>query len=69
MKWEYCAINDNLDKGKKFLKFFAEGTPKEIGNVHQTMVELGQDDWELVTLTQINEPNARVYYFKRPSSN
>ena len=69
MIWEYCAINDHLDKKKKFLKFFAEGKPSEIEDVHKTMVKLGQEGWELVTLTQISEPNARVYYFKRPISN
>ncbi len=65
-KWEYCAINANMDTGKKILKLFKEEAPQEIENVHKTMVTLGEDGWELVNLTQISQPNARVYYFKRP---
>lgn len=65
-QWEYCAIRANINDSKKFLKIFAEGKPSAIEDVHKTMVQLGQEGWELVTLTQISQPDARVYYFKRP---
>ncbi len=68
-KWEYCAIRSSIADGKDFLKLFSASAgepPKEIKDVHQTIAKLGLEGWELVTLTQINQPDARVYYFKRP---
>ena len=68
-KWEYCAIRSNVGDGKNFLKFFdasGEGGPKEVSDAHQTIAQLGLEGWELVTLTQISQPDARVYYLKRP---
>ena len=65
--WEYCAIRANVNDNKKFLKYFDAGKPETIEDVHATIARLGHDGWELVTLTQISQPDARVYYFKRPS--
>ena len=64
--WEYCAIRADINSGKNYLKFFSEGTPSEINDVHESCAQLGRDGWELVTLTQISQPDSRVYYFKRP---
>ncbi|MFQ5570641.1 MAG: hypothetical protein ACE5G0_13240 [Rhodothermales bacterium] len=66
VKWEYCALRANINDGKKFLKYFAAGKPSSIEDIHRTMAELGQEGWELVSLAQISQPDARVYYFKRP---
>ncbi|MCE7736288.1 MAG: hypothetical protein GPJ54_15515 [Candidatus Heimdallarchaeota archaeon] len=66
--WQYCAINDNIDKKVKKLKFFdADGNHKvsEIQDVHMEIAKLGNEGWELVTLQQISQPNARVYYLKK----
>lgn len=66
--WQYCAINDNIDKKVKKLKFFdADGNHKvsEIQDVHLEIAKLGNEGWELVTLQQISQPNARVYYLKK----
>ncbi|MHA2030387.1 MAG: hypothetical protein ACW99A_16920 [Candidatus Kariarchaeaceae archaeon] len=66
--WKYCAINDNLDKKVKKLKFFdSEGnhTVTDIQDVHMEIAKLGGEGWELVTLQQISQPNARVYYMKK----
>ncbi len=67
-KWQYCAINDNLDTKVKKLKFFyADGNHKgsKVDDIHKEIAKLGNKGWELVSLHQINQPNARVYYFKK----
>ncbi|MDX1521855.1 MAG: hypothetical protein R3264_09525 [Anaerolineae bacterium] len=64
--WEYCAIRADINSGKNYLKFFSEGSPSEIKDVHESCAQLGREGWELVTLTQISQPDSRVYYFKRP---
>ena len=70
-KWEYCAIRANLGSDVKKLKFFS-ATPdseiRDIADVHQTIAQLGTEGWEMVSLVQISQPDARVYYFKRPVS-
>ncbi|OLS28187.1 MAG: hypothetical protein HeimC2_08420 [Candidatus Heimdallarchaeota archaeon LC_2] len=66
--WKYCAINDSFEKQVKKLKFFdSEGnhTVTEIQDVHKEIAKLGEDGWELVSLQQISQPNARVYYLKK----
>ena len=69
-KWEYCAIRANIGDDVKKLKFF-NPTPEaeilDIEDVHQTIAKLGQEGWELVSLAQISQPDARVYYMKRPA--
>ncbi len=67
--WEYCAIRDMIGSEVTKLKFFSTGPDSEIrdiDDVHQTIAQLGQDGWEMVSLVQISQPDARVYYFKRP---
>ncbi len=64
--WEYCAIRTNINQEKKVLKYFSEGKAEPIEDVHAAIARLGQNGWEMITLTQISEPDARVYYFKRP---
>lgn len=67
--WEYCAIRANIGSEVKKLKFFSptpESEIRDIDDVHQTIAQLGEDGWEMVSLVQIAEPDARVYYFKRP---
>lgn len=70
-KWEYCAIRSNIEDDRNFLKHFTadsdEGKVSEVEDVHQTTAQLGTEGWELVTLQQISDPDARVYYFKRPT--
>lgn len=68
-KWEYCAIRADVGGGAMKLKFLSKGPDPEIrdiSDVHTTMATLGEDGWELISLAQISEPDARVYYFKRP---
>ncbi len=69
-KWEYCAIRDSLTGEGRKLKFFSS-TPdakvEDIDDVHKSIAKLGEDGWEMVSLTQISQPDARVYYFKRPA--
>ena len=68
-KWEYCAIRGDLEGGAKKLKFFSP-TPnsevRDVEDIHQSIAQLGLEGWELVSLAQISQPDARVYYFKRP---
>ncbi len=66
--WEYCAIRADINSGKNYLKFFCEGAASEIPDVHKACHELGQKGWEMITLTQISQPDSRVYYFKRPQA-
>ncbi len=66
--WEYCAIRANVGGDKKFLKYFSDGQKTPIEDIHGTIAALGREGWEMVTLTQISNPDARVYYFKRPST-
>lgn len=72
VKFEYCALKSDLDGAKETkLKFFnAEGKHKgeKVTDIHRKIAELGHDGWDLVTLTQISDPNARVYYFKKELS-
>ena len=59
----------NIDGSFKKVKFFdAEGkhTASDITDPHTEIAKLGNDGWEMVTLAQIQSPDARVYYFKRP---
>ena len=66
--WQYCAIRMNIDGSAKKLKYFdAEGNHKgsDIEDPHKEIAKLGLEGWELVSLTQIQKPDARVYYFKR----
>ena len=66
--WEYCALRMNIDGSAKKLKFFdADGNHKvsDITDPHLEIAKLGNDGWELITLTQIQKPDARVYYLKR----
>ena len=66
--WLYCAINDNLTNNSKKLKlFYPDGNHHvtEIQDVHKEIAKLGKKGWELITLQQITQPNARVYYFKK----
>ena len=67
--YEYCAIKTDLDGDKETkLKFFdAKGEHKgsKITDVNRKIAELGIEGWELVTLVQLTDPKARVYYFKR----
>jgi len=69
-KWEYCAIRASINGEVKKLKYFSS-TPDakvvDIDDVHQSIAKLGEDGWEMVTLAQISQPDARVYYFKRPA--
>ena len=69
-KWEYCAIRASINGEVIKLKFFSS-TPDakvvDIDDVHQSIAKLGEDGWEMVTLAQISQPDARVYYFKRPA--
>ena len=69
VKWEYCALKEDLGEGKtKKMKIFdSAGGHKgsKIDDMHQQIAVLGQDGWELVTLTEISNPAGRVYYFKR----
>ena len=68
-KWVYCAIKEDLGESKiKKLKFFSSsGDHKgsKIDDIHQEIAKLGEDGWELVTLTEIHSPSGRVYYFKK----
>jgi hypothetical protein len=67
-RWEYSAIRDNLGSDVKKLKYFSNGPDSEIqdvDDVHRTIAQLGKDGWEMVSLVQISQPDARVYYFKR----
>ena len=66
--WKYCAIRAQIDGSIKKLKFFdADGNHKvtDIKDPHLEIAKLGQDGWEMVTLTEITNPNSRVYYFKK----
>ncbi len=69
-KWEYCAIRASINGEVMKLKYFSS-TPDakvvDIDDVHQSIAKLGEDGWEMVTLAQISQPDARVYYFKRPA--
>ena len=68
-KWEYCAVRASLNGEVKKLKYFSSSPdPKveDVDDVHQAIAKLGEDGWEMVTLAQISQPDARVYYFKRP---
>ena len=68
-KWEYCAIRASVDGKVKKLKSFSptgEHSASDIEDVHLEIAKLGNESWELVTLTQISNPDSRVYYFKRP---
>jgi hypothetical protein len=70
-KWEYCAIRADLRGEVKKLKFLSSGPDSEIqdiADVHMTMASLGEQGWEMISLIQISEPDARVYYFKRPAA-
>ncbi len=70
-KWEYCAIRSDIRGGAKKLKFLNSGPEAEvrdIEDIHRTMASLGEQGWEMVSLVQISEPDARVYYFKRPAA-
>jgi hypothetical protein len=40
----------------------------DITDPHMEIAKLGNDSWELVSLAQIQSPDARVYYFKRPKN-
>ena len=68
-KWKYCAIKKELDDTKvlKLKMFDAAGKHKgsKIPDVHQEIAKLGDDGWELITLTEITQPHAIVYYFKK----
>jgi hypothetical protein len=70
-KWEYCAIKiNNTEDKKKVLKYFSptkDHKLEEITDPHETIAKLGNDGWELIFLTDLREPNAKVYYFKRPN--
>ncbi|MHA2336355.1 MAG: hypothetical protein ACXACX_03590 [Candidatus Hodarchaeales archaeon] len=67
-KFEYCAIRASIDGKVKKLKFFSstgEHSVTDIEDIHLEIAKLGNESWELVTLTQITSPDSRVYYFKR----
>lgn len=68
-KWQYCAIKTDIgDNPVTKLKYFdssSNHTVSKIEDTHQTIAKLGDEGWELVTLTEINNGKARVYYFKR----
>ncbi len=65
--WEYCAIRANLSDDKKFLKYFDTNEHKtvKIEDPHTAIAQLGEDGWEMISITELSEPKARVYYFKR----
>jgi hypothetical protein len=69
LKWEYCAIKEDLGESKiKKLKYFSssgEHKGKKLDDIHQQIAMLGEEGWELVTLTEISNPAGRVYYFKK----
>ncbi len=68
--WEYCAIRANIDSDVKKLKFFSstpESEIRDVEDVHQAIAQLGEEGWEMISLVQISQPDARVYYFKRPA--
>lgn len=69
VKWKYCAIKTDLgEKPETKLKYFDPTKNHTVTNVedtHQTIAKLGEEGWELVTLTEINKGTARVYYFKK----
>ena len=69
LKWQYCAIKEDLGEGKtKKLKYFSSsGDHKgsKLDDIHQQIAILGEDGWELLTLTEISNPAGRVYYFKK----
>jgi hypothetical protein len=70
-KWEYCAIRASVNGEVMKLKYFSptpEAKVVDINDVHQSIARLGQEGWEMVSLTQISQPDARVYYFKRPAA-
>jgi hypothetical protein len=67
--WEYCALRANIDSDVKKLKFFSptpESEVRDVEDIHQTIAQLGEEGWEMISLVQISQPDARVYYFKRP---
>ena len=68
-KWQYCAIKVDLGESKtKKLKFFSstgDHTASKIEDIHLKIAKLGEEGWELVTLTEISDPSGRVYYFKK----
>ncbi len=67
-KWEYCAIRASVNGEVMKLKYFSpspEAKVVDINDVHQSIARLGEEGWEMISLTQISQPDARVYYFKR----
>ena len=70
-KWEYIVIQETIFPLNP-LRITVESEDKELADILQgksileTLNYLGEQGWELVTVTMGLEKNTQIFYFKRP---